>query len=828
MSKGVSNKTIRNIFFFFLLCLSVSFLITNTNKAKVLTQKIKNLMPRHLTENEQKSEKSSKICEKTSSKLNEYFKTGDKTKLGLDEDNTEKYDEYYIEALINMVKHYYDKKKEKQNKELRILGDDSQSGYMKNIFQYAYHILPLLIIFGVGILSLVAWIVWCCCTCYKCKCCVCKVPKCKTPSTVLGLIFYVIVALISFYALTEQNKIFSGLADTECAVLKFTDQLLYGEVNRFPPFWAGIDKISDILDEFKTKTQGLNGVATDFTNKKNDRNIKRTSFENALDNGSVEIYDSSKYKSLYNGHNYQLDIANQYGSKTTPAENSVYKLWKEEYGTIYSRADESMTSADDSFDNIFSGNSNSDFDIAKNKMAEIKKEFISLKNLISDEIVKKADDVDRIGNIVYTLFFTLLIMLCAAIIVFMLLLCCCSGELCTNLSCCQCFCKFFLHFFWNLMAFIMFVLFMGGSIFTISGTTGGDLVKVVSYLISKDNLEPDKDTIILGNVKQYLNKCFNYDGKILNELGLVETDIDKYEDLKKAKLSLEELKSQFEDIKFKFVYSEYKDELNQRINYESEELKLIATDNTDPIEFKKLIDEYNTYATGNNKKERWEIGSTSNAGCSSANPDETHSSDTVVYNPKNCYPTVKSYSTDLTEAKNKLELISQLIEKAGDNTDNNSIKKIIEGLCHDYDAFLIKEIETLGTYIDKIKTITTDIVEDYTSEDGELFSFMNCAFIKDNVEVILFYLKNSFKNDMYEVGVYLLIAAFSMPFGISFTILLIMISNDEIATNLKKEEEIKKRKSQTNININQVQEVKIDNNENNGASTEKRGLNQNS
>ena len=418
--------------------------------------------------------------------------------------------------------------------------------------------------------------------------------------------------------------------------------------------------------------------------------------------------------------------------------------------------------------------------------------------------------------------------LCAAIVVFMLLLCCCSGELCTNLSCCQCFCKFFLHFFWNLMAFIMFVLFMGGSIFTISGTTGGDLVKVVSYLISKDNLEPDKDTIILGNVKKYLNKCFNYDGKILNELGLVETDIEKYEDLKKAKLSLEELKSQFEDIKFKFVYSEYKDELNQRINYESEELKLIATDNTDPIEFKKLIDEYNTYATRNNIKERWEIGSTSNAGCSSANPDETHSSDTVVYNPKNCYPTVKSYSTYLTEAKNKLEAISQLIEKAGDNTDNNSIKKIIEGLCHDYDAFLIKEIETLGTYIDKIKTITTDIVEDYTSEDGELFSFMNCAFIKDNVEVILFYLKNSFKNDMYEVGVYLLIAAFSMPFGISFTILLIMISNDEIATNLKKEEEIKKRKSQTNININQVQEVKIDNNENNGASTEKRGLNQNS
>ena len=824
MSTGITNKTLKNIFIFLIPFLSVSYLIINSSQFKGLSHKIKtNLLPRNLG---QTAQKSTKICEKISSKLDAYFKTGDKSELGLEEDNTEEYGQYYIKALINIVKHYYAKKKDKQNSSTRILDDDDgTAGYMKNLFKYAYHILPLLIVFGIGILSLIGWLVCCCCTCYKCKCCVCKVPKCKTPSTVLAIIFYIIVALISFYALTEQNKIFSGLADTECSVLKFTDGILYGETNKFPPYWAGIDNIVTILEKFRDETINLqiSTPVSSIEGMKTDSNGLQQTFENNLDS-KTGLIDSNDYTKSYNGKNYKLDIAEQFGR----AENSVKELWKKEYQTISTNANTNMGTIKSHLLDINRGNFNADFTNGVTKIKELKNEFLSLKELIADEIIEKADKIDKTGKIVYTLFFIFLMVLCAAIVVFMLLLCCCSGELCTNLSCCQCFCKFFLHFFWNLMAFIMFVLFMGGSIFTISGTTGGDLVKVVSYLISKDNLEPDKDTIILGNVKQYLNKCFNYDGKILNELGLVETDIDKYEDLKKAKLSLEELKSQFEDIKFKFVYSEYKDELNQRINYESEELKLIASDNTEPIEFKKLIDEYNTYATSNNIKERWEIGSTSNAGCSSANPDETHSSDTVVYNPKNCYPTVKSYSTYLTEAKNKLEAISQLIEKAGDNTDNNSIKKIIEGLCHDYDVFLIKEIETLGTYIDKIKTITTDIVEDYTSEDGELFSFMNCAFIKDNVEVILFYLKNSFKNDMYEVGVYLLIAAFSMPFGISFTILLIMISNDEIATNLKKEEEIKKRKSQTNININQVQEVKIDNNENNGASTEKRGLNQNS
>ena len=80
---------------------------------------------------------------------------------------------------------------------------------------------------------------------------------------------------------------------------------------------------------------------------------------------------------------------------------------------------------------------------------------------------------------------------------------------------------------------------------------------------------------------------------------------------------------------------------------------------------------------------------------------------------------------------------------------------------------------------------------------------MNCNFIKSNVEVILYYLKNSFQNDIYEVGVYLLIAAFAMPFAISFTILLIVISNEEIEKN--KEKESKKSK-----NKNKKKDIMID------------------
>ena len=67
--------------------------------------------------------------------------------------------------------------------------------------------------------------------------------------------------------------------------------------------------------------------------------------------------------------------------------------------------------------------------------------------------------------------------------------------------------------------------------FTISGVLGDDLVNVISFLISEDNLGSDKDTIILGNVKQYLNKCFNDDGNILEELGF-STQMESFKKLK--------------------------------------------------------------------------------------------------------------------------------------------------------------------------------------------------------------------------------------------------------------------------------------------------------
>ena len=777
-----------------------------------------NLSTRKLAET---SKKTCKICSKTSDVYSQYYKTGDTTKINMDEDNTEKYDSYYIKALINIVAHYYENKRAKK-KGVSINPDPD---FKKHVIKYAYHILPLVIVLGLGILSLVVWIVWAICVCKKCSCCYCNRPKCKTPSIVLALIFYAIVSLISVYALIEQDKIFTGLADLECSVLKFTDEVLEGEKNPFPPFWVGIEKMKKSLLDISGKIDALKLTTPgDLTGFKGNIDSAKNTFEGSLKAAGTQI--ASNFKTSINSYQYQLDIAKQFGTfdnalNPPSPEDSVCYYWYKEYSSLALRAETEMTNAQSTFGVILNDQEITDsLTNANNALDSIKTEFDTLEYLLSDYIKEKADDIDKKGKIIYALFFSLLVIFSVAIIILMLLLCCCSGKICTNLSCFQCFFKYFLHVFWNIMALMMFILFMGGSMFTMAGKIGEDLVGAISFIISKDNLDPDKNTIILKDVKQYLNKCFNEDGNILTELGF-DIKMDSFKDLNESKLKIEEIINQFNDKTNKFVYNEYLEEYNERINYNSPDLELVAVNSgTNPASysFVDLLTQVNTYANQHSKYENWFITGTSADTCVTSNPTNTQ----INYHPNKCYPTQSSWvNSEISNVAQRLTDIQNVIDAA--KAPTNIITSSLNTLDTSYTNFLEAEIQNLQKYVDKMKEFTK-IVEKYTSEDGEFFSFMNCNFLKTNVEVVLFYLKHSFGNDFFEVGVYLLIAAFSMPFAISFTILLIVISNEEIEKNKEdiikmKERENKVNKILNNINNDEPSSIK------NGNMTEKEHLN---
>lgn len=781
---------------FLIICLFSPIFLLNSQNVKNLrsdtSQKLDSPFYRHLEEVKLDSN-STKVCSLISDNLKGYYKTGDKTILGIDDDLKVEKGEH-IQALINLVKIHFAKK---ENTKRVLFGEQILEKFdpdtIENLIVYGKHFLPLVIFFCIAILSFPGWIVCicCCCCCKCCCCCCCKKNSCKAPSFIFSYILYGIVALVCFYGLSKSNSIFTGISDTECSVLKFVDEVLLGETNKNPPYWAGIEGITDVLNKLSTKVETMRaGTETHsaLSGQKHDLDVAKSTFETDLAAGSIKINDN--YQTSISSNQYQLDIAYNFGKYTVgqdrgAPENSISDLWLQEYYTTAENAESYYSTTQNKFDNvILSSTDNSisqSLTRSKQSIKEIKESFDDIKIKVAGNIIKYGDDIDKNGKLIFKILYSVLIFMDAGVAAFMLLLCFCSGSICSCCSCARCFCKFFIHILWNIMAIFMIALFMFGSIFTISGQVGNDMISVVSYLVSKDNLGENSDTILLGDVKKYLNKCINSDGEILAELGFNMNKMESFDDIKDAELQLEDIKKEFKDKQQAFVHKEYLSQLDERVNFNTPELKLISlSDSVTPSEyvFNNLLKQINEDSISTTNKEKWNTTSASTETCSSSHPDD------IIYHPKYCYPTDQSWvSTGLTEISSVLNEIRTMVNDADTKPEaDNGIRAILTNLKGKYDTFLAEEIATIDVFIGKIRELTS-IFNQYSGKEEKIFSFINCKFLKTNVQVILVNLKNVFGNDIYMTGVYLLMAACSLAIAIILTILLIVIINLNLVEN---------------------------------------------
>ena len=223
---------------------------------------------------------SDKVCDKGHEELREYYKTGDLSKIGEEDDGIkcEDKDKAYLKALINIIKIAIggggdegeggdegDKSDESYN-----LGNSETRNLLEidsikdDATAYIMHMLPIFIFFVIGILTLPAWPVCCfCCCCNCCCCCCCKKKQCKIPCFIFTYVFYALSVAICIYGLTQSNSVFVGIADTECSMLKFFDQVLEGEMKQSLPRWAGIDGINGILGDINKQIQNLRSGTLD-------------------------------------------------------------------------------------------------------------------------------------------------------------------------------------------------------------------------------------------------------------------------------------------------------------------------------------------------------------------------------------------------------------------------------------------------------------------------------------------------------------------------------------------------------------------------------------
>ena len=785
---------------------------------------------------------SDKVCAKGSESLVQYYQTGKLELIELDDgpiESKEK-DKDYFKALIKIVQQFTDDSKEDEiNPDndaplVPIRNLQSIDDMKDDIITYGMHLLPILIFLAVGILCIPGWIVCCaCCCCNCCCCCCCKKPGCKIPCFIFTYVFYALSIALCIYGLSQSNNIFVGLADTECSLLKFLDQVLEGETKQEKPRWPGIQGINDVLDDLVYQIKDMkNGTKGELNGKITQINNAKVDFLGKMKDSGDKFLTGDVYKTDYKGNyyhysstgidindvDYVLDIVKMFGRYNTAQEKflpekSTLDLWKQEYSTITEKADEYLNIANDGFNDILDGNVDDltrNLDNGREQLDGIKGSFDDIKGNISEVILDYSETIDYYGKLGFNTVFSVLGLINIALGVFILLICLCSGKMCTNCCCCRCLCKLMTHLLWNILALLMIIIFLVGSSLSLIGQVGSDAMSLISFIVSKDNT----DNLIIGQLgdsKVYLDKCINGDGDIVSEIGL-EDKIDSFCNISDVENQIITVKRNFTNLKDNPpLYTHYYYEIfKKRVDLSDKTLSLIPVDTnnleqiSNPLNFEAILLKLNTnikdLPDSSHNIESWDVNGDQTITCS--NGDTQIYTNPIKFHPQKCPPFYRNWiQSSNNNIKGPADIITDTIKflnKANSN-DEDSYKKIINDLKDEYEVFLNNYIDALGLFNKTINKITNKINE-YTGEGNGLFDFIKCNFIGTNLKIILKYLKTALGSDIYTVGICLLVVGCSLILSISSTILLIVVINVSIDDNKKKLKEKNKEVSDNPLN----------------------------
>ena len=762
-----------------LLIINSNFAVEKRNKEKLnieADRKFKKILfGRHL---ETFEEGMKKICNKGTEELKEYYNSGALSKLDIELPKNEEEEENpeYINALLDIVKGY--------------VGEESEHDIMENAKTYGMHILGIGVFLVITILCIPGWIVCCfCCCCNCCCCCCCKKVSCKVPFFIVTTVLYVLVAAVCIFGLIKSNYIFKGVADTECSILKFFNEIIEGETKTEKPKWIGITGIKNLLSQIQVNIDSF-GDDIDDELETNEHEIEtlKNGFKGLLKSKSETLTTtgSGNTQSIPDETNsnsdYRLDITTEfmygkYDESLDPPEpptNSFMYYWYNEFEIIAENAETNVDQASTQFLNIIRDSSiSSSLDSAKDSVEDIGKSIDEIKNGISNGIIEYSDYIDDYGKLGFKIYFTVLIVIDASIALLMFLLCFFSGKLCNKCCCCRCIFKLFIHLFWNILALLMIITFLMGFLFSFIGTIGKDMISVLNYFISAENLDKPEPTLF-GEAGTKLNKCFNGDGDITQEIGFDTSQIGFFDQLNDAKNEIITRESEFTALEERGTYFVMMDELKKRVEYST--IDFTIHKNGNEASSYKLSDIINTI--NSQTSPQWRFSCNSGENC---------------YNPKNIDDDKCTGYTD-DDLKNNCKRVQgfvKLVEIANGEVTGSSdnFKAITDELKREYDTFLSNEKGVLTFFEEKIDELI-GMLNEYIGDNGNVFGFINCKFIGNNILVILNNIKECLGTDFYTVGICLLMAGCSMAISICFTILLIIIINISVDQN-KKEDNVK-------------------------------------
>ena len=801
----------------------------------------------------------SEVCSHSSDDLKEYYQSGDLTKIDLEPGLIEckDKDNKYVKALIGVLEGFIKDEDSSENpntipnnndnnsgnddgnpedrERLRLLSLDEEG--KENIKIYVDRILPMAVFLGIGILCIIGWLVCCFASCCNCCCCCCfRKEGCKIPCFIFTYIFYALVITVCIYGLTQTNKIFTGIANTECSFMKFFDDILDGEEKEETPKWIGINGVSNMLNSLYDTVEDMENsdLNANLESKIRDIDEERSNFmpelkstyknyytdrNDGIDgvdpnvgyyveyNNNAYIKGSDSTTINYNGK-YMLDIFNLLGRYDNDKQNytGYLYLWDREISEIDNQASGTLNSAAGSFRNMLNeniGEIKRGLHSGITSLEELRKPFDDVYDVIADAIYDSSVYIDKYGKLSVQLVFGILAAMNLALGILVLLICLFSGKSCADCCCCRCICKCATHIIWNLLAFLMIIAFIIGSLLSLLGAIGSDMMSVFSYIVSEENFNKGDSAVIINKLeegKDILKECFIGNGR-LTELFNLSDVTDDFDIIQEKKNEIQGYMDEFRERMNYPSYTYLKSLLENRLQF-TEDTNLILLDpQSNTPEAQKIINLDEIIKKLNDSPgadEKWNLleGDKDKICIKDQNDGFAKNSQNVLH-PWTCEPYHRDWiegsgNTDITNyAKIATDIIDLLkyakgeIEPA-DNPNYKSYYDILDELKGKYEVYLNKYMDVLEFFDDVIDQITSALEEAIGSNgQHDTFSFLDGKFIRNDLKILLKYLQYSLGEDIYTVGLCLVIVGFSLILSVSSTILLLVIINISLESNKK-------------------------------------------
>ena len=808
----------------------------------------------------------SEVCSHSSDDLKEYYQSGDLTKIDLEPGLIEckDKDNKYVKALIGVLEGFIKDEDSSENpntipnnndnnsgnddnggnddgnpedrERLRLLSLDEEG--KENIKIYVDRILPMAVFLGIGILCIIGWLVCCFASCCNCCCCCCfRKEGCKIPCFIFTYIFYALVITVCIYGLTQTNKIFTGIANTECSFMKFFDDILDGEEKEETPKWIGINGVSNMLNSLYDTVEDMENsdLNANLESKIRDIDEERSNFmpelkstyknyytdrNDGIDgvdpnvgyyveyNNDAYIKESDSTTINYNGK-YMLDIFNLLGRYDNDKQNytGYLYLWDREISEIDNQASGTLNSAAGSFRNMLNeniGEIKRGLHSGITSLEELRKPFDDVYDVIADAIYDSSVYIDKYGKLSVQLVFGILAAMNLALGILVLLICLFSGKSCADCCCCRCICKCATHIIWNLLAFLMIIAFIIGSLLSLLGAIGSDMMSVFSYIVSEENFNKGDSAVIINKLeegKDILKECFIGNGR-LTELFNLSDVTDDFDIIQEKKNEIQGYMDEFRERMNYPSYTYLKSLLENRLQF-TEDTNLILLDpQSNTPEAQKIINLDEIIKKLNDSPgadEKWNLlEGDKDKICIKAQNDGFAKNSQNVLHPWTCEPYHRDWieeGSDNTDITNYAKIATDIIDllkyakgeiEPADNPNYKSYYDILDELKGKYEVYLNKYMDVLEFFDDVIDQITSALEEAIGSNgQHDTFSFLDGKFIRNDLKILLKYLQYSLGEDIYTVGLCLVIVGFSLILSVSSTILLLVIINISLESNKK-------------------------------------------